>query len=145
MKNQQVPSDPSINLQGPQVLFGYLLTLTLLWICTSQSHQWPCALGLDHRMFIKKVNVTSCHFLVCLFPFPLCFLFPVLFCTLSVLVCGSNFSGVHFLSWWLCSPVPHVFHLWPITPAFPVPLYIPLCSPLCLSVRTGFYSPPVPR
>ena len=34
--------------------------------------------------------------------------------------------------------VPHVLHLWLITPAFPLPLYNPLCSPLVASVRTRF-------
>ena len=38
--------------------------------------------------------VTFCHFEVCLFQISLCFLFPVLFCSLTVLVCGFSFSGV---------------------------------------------------
>ena len=67
-----------------------------------------------------------------------CFLFYFVV-SLSLYVVSAS-RVCHFLSWWLCSPVPHVLHLWPITPAFPVPLYNPLCSPLVLSVRTRFHT-----
>ena len=65
-----------------------------------------------------------------------CFLFYFVV-SLSLYVVPAS-RVCHFRSWWLGSPVPHVLHLWPIPPAFPVPLYNPLCSPVVASGRTGF-------
>ncbi|CAB1423967.1 unnamed protein product [Pleuronectes platessa] len=44
--------------------------------------------------------------------------------------CGLNFSGVSLPVLVIAFPTPHVLYLWLVTPAFPVSLLKPLCSPL---------------